>query len=73
MTVSVPVGLPVVPGARVPPALTVTFDTVPVPDNSLRTVMPPGRVPPELTVTPLDVLMLPVTDRLPPLIVVAPV
>ena len=41
--VNVPIGLLVVPGDRVPPLLTVTPETVPV----------PAKVPP-LTVTPLE-------------------
>jgi hypothetical protein len=44
----------------VPPALTVTFTTFPV----------PASVPPAFTVAAL--VMLPITDKVPPLIVVAP-
>ena len=50
------------PGAKVPPALIVTFETVPVPLSV-----------PAFTVTPLDEAILPVTDSVPPLTVVAPV
>jgi hypothetical protein len=48
------------PGASVPPALTVMLATFPV----------PASVPPAFTVAALA--MLPVTERVPPLIVVAP-
>jgi hypothetical protein len=48
------------PGASVPPALTITFTTFPV----------PASMPPAFTVAALA--MLPVTASVPPLIVVAP-